>query len=85
MCSVTINVLWPFLKAPWVGLRCVVFPDHTHYRFAKLVKIHTALEPYRIFGSNFAYLFILILSIHPGMLNSGEVCRAPILVSHGIF
>ena len=31
-CIVTINVLWPFLTVPWVGLQyvIVVFPDHTH-------------------------------------------------------
>ena len=31
-CSVTKNVLWLFLMAPWVGLQCVivVFPNHTH-------------------------------------------------------
>ena len=30
-CIVTINVLWPFLTVPWVGLQyvIVVFPDHT--------------------------------------------------------
>ena len=29
---VTLNVLWLFLAAQWVGLQCVivVFPDHTH-------------------------------------------------------
>ena len=34
-CIVTINVLWFFLKVPWVGLQCVivVFPDHTHLHF----------------------------------------------------
>ena len=34
-CIVTINVLWLFLKVPWVGLQCVivVFPDHTHLLF----------------------------------------------------
>ena len=33
---VTVNVLWPFLAVPWVGLRCVivVFPDHVHLLFA---------------------------------------------------
>ena len=32
-CIVTINVLWLFLTAPWVGLQCVivVFPDQTHF------------------------------------------------------
>ena len=32
---VTINGLWLFLAAPWVGLQCVivVFPDHTYLRF----------------------------------------------------
>ena len=32
-CLVTINVLWLFLKVPWVGLQfvMVVFPDHTHF------------------------------------------------------
>ena len=31
-CIVTINALWLFLTAPWVGLQCVivVFPDTTH-------------------------------------------------------
>ena len=31
-CLVTVNVLWLFLKVPWVCLQCliVVFPDHTH-------------------------------------------------------
>ena len=32
-CIVTINVLWVFLKVPWVGLQyvIVVFPDQTHF------------------------------------------------------
>ena len=35
ICSVTINVLWPFLTMPWDGLQYViaVFPDHTHLLF----------------------------------------------------
>ena len=34
-CIVTINALWLFLTAPWVGLQCVivVFPDHSHLLF----------------------------------------------------
>ena len=34
-CIVTINVLWFFLSALWVGLRymLVVFSDHTHLLF----------------------------------------------------
>ena len=28
-CIVTICVLWLLLTAPWVGLRSLVFPDHT--------------------------------------------------------
>ena len=34
-CIVIINVLWLFLKVPWVGLQCmiVVFTDHTHLLF----------------------------------------------------
>ena len=34
-CIVIINVLWLFLKVPWVGLQyvIVVFPDHTHLHF----------------------------------------------------
>ena len=33
LCLVTVNVLWLFLKVPWVGLHnvIVVFPDHTHF------------------------------------------------------
>ena len=45
------------------------------YGFAfcgQLVKILIALLPYRIFGSNSAYLILLILSINPGMQNGGE-------------
>ena len=31
-CILAINVLWLFLKVPWVDLQCVlvVFPGHTH-------------------------------------------------------
>ena len=38
-CLVTVNVLWLFLMAPWVGLRCliVVFLDHTHLIFFSLL------------------------------------------------
>ena len=34
-CLVTVNVLWLFLKVPWVGLQfvIVVFADHTHLIF----------------------------------------------------
>ena len=34
-CIVSINVLWLFLTAPWVGLQCeiVVFPDHIYFFF----------------------------------------------------
>ena len=37
-CIVTINVMWPFLITPRVGLQCVivVFPDHTHLLFKAL-------------------------------------------------
>ena len=33
-CRVTVNVLYLFLKVPWVGLQflIVVFPDHTHFK-----------------------------------------------------
>ena len=36
-CIVTINVLWPFLMVPWVGLQyvIVVFSDPTHSCFGK--------------------------------------------------
>ena len=31
-CLVPVNVLWLFLRLPWVRLQCVIvlFPDHTH-------------------------------------------------------
>ena len=34
-CLVTVNVLWLFLRVPWVGLQSVVmvFLDHTHLPF----------------------------------------------------
>ena len=37
-----------------------------------------------IFGSNFAYLFILILSSHPGMQSVGEGFPSIILAGQGI-
>ena len=35
-CLVVVNVLWLFLRVPWVGLQfvIVVFPDYTHLLFA---------------------------------------------------
>ena len=32
LCLVTVNVLWLFLRVPWVVMQCVtvVSPDHTH-------------------------------------------------------
>ena len=38
-CLVTVNVMWPFLTLPWVGLQyvIVVFPDHTHLLFFVLL------------------------------------------------
>ena len=37
-CIVTINVLWLFLKVPWVGLQygIGVFPHHTHLLFGEI-------------------------------------------------
>ena len=34
-CIIIINVLWLFLRVPWIGLQCaiVVVPDHTHLHF----------------------------------------------------
>ena len=36
---VVVNVLWLFLKVPWVGLQCVivVYPDHTDLLFSEVV------------------------------------------------
>ena len=42
------------------------------------------LVSYRIFGSKFAYLFILVLSIHPDMQNGGEGLLSIILASNGL-
>ena len=50
----------------------------------QLVKILIALEPYEIFGSNFAYLCISILSSQSGMQNGGEGFPSIILVGQGI-
>ena len=44
------------LHDPWVCTTITLW--------VRLVKILISLEPYGIFGSNFAYLFILILSSH---------------------
>ena len=64
-------VVWLFLAVPWVCLQFVIvlFPDHTHLLFllrislasGQFVKMPITLEPYAIFGSNFAYLFNLTL------------------------
>ena len=45
-CIATINVLWIFLKVPYVGLQCmiVVFPDHTDLLF--LCRFQTILLAY---------------------------------------
>ena len=74
------------------------FPYHSHakppflfiYGFAEqipacqLLKIFITLEPYGLFGSNFAYLFILILSSYPGMQNGGESLSSIILAGQGL-
>ena len=62
------------------------------------VKILITLELYGMFISNFAYLFILVLSSHPGMQNSykglpsiilaGQCILVKMLITlemHGIF
>ena len=35
LCLVTVNVMWPYLAVPRVGLQCVIvlFPDQTHLHF----------------------------------------------------
>ena len=47
-CLVTVNVLWPFLALPWVGLRCVivVFPDHVNLLFCICSYLVILLLPY---------------------------------------
>ena len=47
-------------------------------------EILIALEPYGKFESNFAYIFILILSSPPGMRNGDKSLLSIILVSHGL-
>ena len=47
------------------------------------VKILT-LEPYGIYGSNCAFLFVKILSSHPSMQNGGEGLSSIILAGQGI-
>ena len=44
-CIITINVLWFFLKVPWVSLQCVivVLSDHTHF----LMSLSFSLNVYR--------------------------------------
>ena len=51
----------------------------------QLVKILITLEINGIFGSNFAYLFILILSSHSGMQNGGEGFPSIIFASQVFF
>ena len=49
-CIVSVNVLWLFLKVPWVGLQCVivVFPAHTHLL---LLRMRLVLVPCNILKS----------------------------------
>ena len=50
-----------------------------------VVKILITLEPYRIFGSSFAYLLILVLSRLPRIQqNGGEGLSSIILAGQGI-
>ena len=49
------------------------------------MKILITLEPYWIFKSNFAYIFYLILSIHPELLNGDNGLPSIILADQGIF
>ena len=46
-CIVTINTMWLFLTAPWVGLQyvIVVFPDHTHLLFNACASREGSGEP----------------------------------------
>ena len=41
------------------------------------------LEPYGIFETNFAYIFILILCSHPGMRNGDKGLPSTILAGQG--
>ena len=71
----------------------VIPPIFDRYGFAEqlsslacgcqLVKILISFDPYRLFRSIFAYLFILMLSIHPSMQNGGEGLRSIILAGQG--
>ena len=71
------------IRIPWylidMGLLCNGLAS-----CGQLVKILIALEPYGIFGSNVAYLFILIMSCYPSMQNSGEGLPSIILAGQGI-
>ena len=76
------------------------FPNHWHAKHhsltdidllsncpaycGQLVKILITIEPYRIFGSNIASLFILIFSSHPSMQNGGEGLPSIILAGQGL-
>ena len=79
----------------------LTFPKHWHanlpifdrYWFAEQLSsllwsvsenLHNS-KPYRILGSNFAYLFILILSIHPGIQKDGGGLPSIILTGQWLF
>ena len=48
------------------------------------MKILITLEPYGMFGSNFAYLIILILFNHPGLHDGGEGLPSIIFAGYGL-
>ena len=70
-CLVTVNVLWLFLKVPWVGLQCVivVFPDHTHLLFHSL----KCCEPVYTY-------FAFCLSLFVSIADDVNICRNTITI-----
>ena len=70
-CLVTVNVLWLFLTAPPVGLKCVilVFPDHSHLLFYSLKYCEPA----------YTY-FAFCLSLFVSIADDVNICRNTITI-----
>ena len=75
-CLVIVNVLWPFLTVPWVGLQyvIVVFPGHTHIDAHRVCCIECFLHFYFEAVETKKTLFI-----PPYVYTFNQLCVKPLL------
>ena len=79
------NIRVPPPSRPWsIPLHFCMLIVKIVLAMKQLYSNATTLVPDRIFGSNFACIIILILSIHPGMQNGGEGLPSISFASQGL-